>query len=72
MSQGIIFRLYYDDASRWVDVMLLNKKSDTFNEFLESCGIRRRLSCATKPQQNGVAEGMNKTLNDMARCFLIE
>ena len=43
-----------------------------FNTFLDKCGIQRRFTCARTPQQNGVAERQNRTLNDMARSFLIE
>lgn len=46
--------------------------SMAFNKFLNECGIQRRLSCSWTPQQNGVAERLNRTLNDMARCFLLE
>lgn len=39
-----------------------------FNEYLKREGIQRRLT----PQQNGVAECINRTIVDMARCLLIQ
>lgn len=43
-----------------------------YDHFLSKCGIERRLTAPHTPQQNGVAERMNRTLLDMARCFLIQ
>lgn len=43
-----------------------------FDEFLETSGIKRRLTVPHTPQQNGVAERKNRTLLDMARCMLIQ
>lgn len=42
-----------------------------FDEYLRHEGIKRRLSASYTPQQNGVAECMNRTIVDMARCLLI-
>eukprot|EP00253_Pinus_taeda_P003613 PITA_03613 len=47
----------------------------TSNEFLDFCeehGIRRELSTARTPQQNGVVERMNRTVQQMARAMLDE
>ncbi|GJZ84447.1 retrovirus-related pol polyprotein from transposon TNT 1-94 [Tanacetum coccineum] len=44
-------------------------------EFEQLCiesGIARHLTVAGTPQQNGVAERMNKTLMDKVRCLLIQ
>lgn len=46
--------------------------SKEFDDFLHNEGIRRRLSVAYTPQQNGVAERKNRTLVEMARCMIIE
>ncbi|XP_076398156.1 uncharacterized protein LOC143266621 [Megachile rotundata] len=43
-----------------------------FDEFLNESGIRRRLTVAHTPQQNGVAERKNRTLVDMAHCLLTQ
>jgi len=47
----------------------------TSNEFLDFCeehGIRREFSIARTPQQNGVVERMNRTVQQMARAMLDE
>ncbi|KAI3713826.1 hypothetical protein L1987_72412 [Smallanthus sonchifolius] len=46
--------------------------SKRFNEFCETHGIKRQLTTAYTPQQNGVAERRNLTLMNMVRCLLIE
>ncbi|KAJ0509944.1 putative RNA-directed DNA polymerase [Helianthus annuus] len=46
--------------------------SKTFNDFCDVHGIKRQLTAAYTPQQNGVAERRNKTLMNMVRCLLIE
>jgi len=47
-------------------------KTKEFDNFLNKYGITRRLSIAYNPEQNGTAERKNRTLNDMARCLLIQ
>jgi hypothetical protein len=47
-------------------------KNYTLNDFLSEEGIRHQYSAAYTPQQNGVAERMNRTLMDMARSMLAE
>lgn len=42
--------------------------SNSFNEFCEAQGIKRQLTAAYTPQQNGVAERRNLTLMNMVRC----
>lgn len=46
--------------------------SHSFNEFCEQNGIKRQLTAAYTPQQNGVAERRNRTLMNMVRCLLME
>ncbi|OUC43997.1 integrase core domain protein [Trichinella nativa] len=46
--------------------------SENFQKFLRVNGIRHETSVQYTPQQNGVAEGKNRTLLDMARCMLLE
>lgn len=43
-----------------------------FTEEIERAGIRRERTVAHTPEQNGVAERMNRTLIEMARCLLIK
>lgn len=42
------------------------------NSLLADHGIERRLTVPRTPQQNGVAERMNRTLLDMARCLMLQ
>lgn len=44
----------------------------SFDKELEKCGIRREKTMAHTPQQNGVAERMNRTLVEMALCLLLQ
>ena len=46
--------------------------STDFNNFCELNGIRRQLTTAYTPQQNGVAERKNRTLMNMVRSMLLE
>jgi transposase InsO family protein len=41
-----------------------------FEEFCKKCGIARQKTTPYTPQQNGVAERMNKTLMEKARSML--
>lgn len=41
-----------------------------FQNYLRSCGIRFQTTCPYTPQQNGLAERMNRTLVEKARCML--
>lgn len=46
--------------------------SKEFDEYLESQSIQRRLTTAYTLEQNGVAERMNRTLVESARCLLLQ
>ena len=41
-----------------------------FDRYLKECGIQRQLSAPFSPQQNGVAERVNRTLLNSARSML--
>ena len=45
--------------------------SNEFSSFLEDRGIQRQTTCAYTPQQNGVAERMNRTLKEHMRAMLL-
>lgn len=45
---------------------------DRFNQFCRDHGIKRQLTTAYTPQQNGVAERRNRTMMNMVRCLLSE
>lgn len=59
-----IKRIRSDNAKEYV--------SKEFNQFLEAKGIKREFSIEYTPEQNGVAERMNRTIVEMARCMLIQ
>ena len=44
----------------------------SFNFFCEKYGITHNFSAPRKPQQNGVVERKNRTLEEMARTMLIK
>ena len=47
----------------------------TSQEFINFCdvnGIRRQLTAAYNPQQNGVAERKNRTIMNMVRSMIFE
>ena len=46
--------------------------SKEFNDFCVESGIKRQLTAAYTPQQNGAAERKNRTLLNMVRCLLSE
>ena len=44
--------------------------SDEFNRYCQDVGIRRHNTVIKTPQQNGIAERMNRTLIERVRCML--
>lgn len=46
--------------------------SREFKDFLENCGIGRRLTVPGTPQQNGLSERMHRTILNIVRCMLVE
>ncbi|XP_071705208.1 uncharacterized protein [Rutidosis leptorrhynchoides] len=46
--------------------------STEFNEFCKLNGIKRQLTTAYTPQQNGVAERKNRTIMNLVRSIMIE
>jgi transposase InsO family protein len=59
----------------YIDIWFLTDNGREFcgNEFEElckTCGITRQKTTPYTPQQNGVAERMNMTLMEKARCML--
>ncbi|KAH9752597.1 hypothetical protein KPL71_014753 [Citrus sinensis] len=68
---------FIDDYSRRCWVYPIKKKSDVFPVFKEykarvelEFGIQRQFTVAYTPQQNGVAERMNRTLTERIRAML--
>lgn len=46
--------------------------SKAFEEYCKVNGIKRQLTAAYTPQQNGIAERKNRTVMNMTRCMLLE
>ena len=44
--------------------------SDEFSDFLQKCKMRHQFTCASTPQQNGVAERKNRHLTEVCRSML--
>ena len=44
--------------------------NEKFSEYCKTSGIQRHRTVRKTPQQNGVAERMNRTLLDKSRCML--
>uniref|UniRef100_A0A2N9G6Q3 CCHC-type domain-containing protein n=1 Tax=Fagus sylvatica TaxID=28930 RepID=A0A2N9G6Q3_FAGSY len=65
---------FIDDSSRKVWVYFLKNKSEVFETFkkwraMVETETDLKLKCLRTPQQNGVAERMNRTLNERARSM---
>ncbi|KAE8708925.1 Serine/threonine-protein kinase HT1 [Hibiscus syriacus] len=64
---------FIDDFSRKVWVYFLKQKSEVFEKFklwkAEEHEIKRHFTVRKTPQQNGVDERMNMSLNERARCL---
>ena len=45
--------------------------SNEFKDYLEQSGIAQQLTVPYTPQQNGVAERMNRTLKDLTRAMML-
>ncbi|KAG8485551.1 hypothetical protein CXB51_018907 [Gossypium anomalum] len=72
---------FIDDFSRKVWAFFLKQKSDNnglefcsdeFNRLCKSEGIVRHLTVRHTPQQNGVAERMNRTIMEKVRCNVVK
>ena len=61
-SGGRIVKLRTDNGGEYM--------STEFQEYLKSKGIQHELTIAYTPQQNGIAERMNRTLMESARSML--
>ena len=46
--------------------------SKEFHAHLKACGIRHELTIPKTPEQNGVAERLNRTLVEMTRAMLLD
>ncbi|GAU13002.1 hypothetical protein TSUD_173010 [Trifolium subterraneum] len=64
------FITFTDDYSRKTWTYPLKEKSSAFDVFKSDHGIKRQLTAAYTPQQNGVSERKNRTLMNMVRSML--
>lgn len=46
--------------------------NNSFQKFLNSCGIIHQRTAPYTPEQNGVSERLNRTIIDRVRCMLID
>jgi transposase InsO family protein len=51
--------------------MVKSSARKNLKNFCKKCGIARQKTTPYTPQQNGVAERMNRTLMEKARCMSV-
>jgi transposase InsO family protein len=74
------FKIYKEMVENEMDSRIKCLRSDnggefTSKEFMDYCnnhGIKRQFSITTTPQQNGVVERKNKTVQEMARTMIMD
>ena len=74
------FKIYKEMVENEMDSKIKCLRSDnggefTSNEFMDYCnsnGIKRKFSIARTPQQNGVVERKNRTVQEMARTMIMD
>ena len=74
------FKTFCKKVQNEKDSSIISVRSDhggefinaSFKSFFDELGISHNLSCARTPQQNGVVERKNRTLQEMARTILEE
>ena len=74
------FKIYKELVENEIDLKIKCLRSDNggefpsklFQQYCDENGIKRQFSIARTPQQNGVAERKNKTVQEMGRTTLKE
>ena len=72
------FRIYKELVKNETNLKIKCLRSDNggeftskvFQQYCDENGIKRKFSTTTTPQQNGVAERKNRTVQEMARTML--
>ena len=75
-----IFKKFAKKAQNEFDCKIKNIRSDNgkefdntnIHEYCDEIGIKHEVSATYTPQQNGVVERKNRTLEEMARTMLCE
>ncbi|KAL4312354.1 hypothetical protein GQ457_01G013740 [Hibiscus cannabinus] len=68
LGGSMYYVTFIDDFSKKVWVYFLKQKSEVFAKF-KQWKAQRHFTVRKTPQQNGVAERMNRSLNERARCL---
>lgn len=76
----VAWRQYKNLVERQTGLKIKVLRSDNGGEYmggefgkeLSSAGIRHETSVPRSPQQNGVAERMNRTIEEMVRCMMLD
>lgn len=75
-----VFKKFKDEVENELERKIKILRSDNgkeycnndFSDFLAASGIKHQTSTPYTPEQNGVAERMNRTLVERAKCMLFE
>lgn len=75
-----VFKKFKDEVENELERKIKILRSDNgkeycnkeFSDFLASSGIKHQTSSPYTPEQNGLAERMNRTLVERAKCMLFE
>lgn len=76
----LVFKKYKDEVENELEKKIKVLRSDNgkeysnkvFSDFLAASGIKHQTSTPYTPEQNGLAERMNRTLVEHAKCMLFE
>ncbi|GJX51786.1 retrovirus-related pol polyprotein from transposon TNT 1-94 [Tanacetum coccineum] len=68
----LLAKAFIDEAKLWHGGVILSSPNWVMLEFCGEKGIKQEFSNARTPQQNGVAERMNRTLIEAARTMLAD
>lgn len=67
-------RIVADNTGKTIKILRTDNGGEYVNKdlqnYLKRCGIRFQTTCPHTPQQNGMAERMNRTIVEKSRCML--
>lgn len=75
-----VFQKFKEEVENELEMRIKTVRSDNgkeycnkaFSDFLAASGIKHQTSTPYTPEQNGIAERMNRTLVERAKCMLFE